>query len=56
MPDSRGTEAGHRPAALAAVAASEPQIIVDLAALEFIYSSGVAALMRGRNLARRARG
>ena len=40
----------------AAVAASEPQIIVDLAALEFIDSSGVAALVRGRNLARHAGG
>ncbi len=40
----------------AAVAAREPQIIVDLAALEFIDSSGVAALVRGRNLARRAGG
>ena len=36
--------------------ASEPQIIVDLAALEFIDSSGVAALVRGRNLARHAGG
>ncbi|HLK78165.1 MAG TPA: STAS domain-containing protein [Streptosporangiaceae bacterium] len=43
-------------AAIAAVAAGEPQIIVDLAALEFIDSSGVAALVRGRNLARRAGG
>jgi hypothetical protein len=30
-----------------------PQIIVDLAGLEFIDSSGVAALVRGRNLAAR---
>ena len=30
-------------AALVTVAAREPEIIVDLAALEFIYSSGVAA-------------
>lgn len=43
-------------AALAAVAAREPQIIVDLAALEFIDSSGVAALARGRKQARRAGG
>jgi anti-sigma B factor antagonist len=49
-------EAARVAAALAAVAASEPQIIVDLAALEFIDSSGVAALVRGRNLARRAGG
>jgi anti-sigma B factor antagonist len=49
-------EAASVAAALAAVAASEPQIIVDLAALEFIDSSGVAALVRGRNLARRAGG
>jgi anti-sigma B factor antagonist len=43
-------------AALTAVAAREPQIIVDLAGLEFIDSSGVAALVRGRNLAREAGG
>jgi anti-sigma B factor antagonist len=49
-------EAARVAAALAAVAASEPQIIVDLADLEFIDSSGVAALVRGRNLARRAGG
>jgi anti-sigma B factor antagonist len=42
--------------ALAAVAAREPQIIVDLAALEFIDSSGVAALVRGRRQAREAGG
>jgi hypothetical protein len=33
-----------------------PQIIVDLAGLEFIDSSGVAVLVRGRNLARQAGG
>jgi anti-sigma B factor antagonist len=49
-------EAARIAAALAAVATREPQIIVDLAALEFIDSSGVAALVRGRNLARRAGG
>jgi anti-sigma B factor antagonist len=38
----------------ASVAACGPQITVDLAGLEFIDSSGVAALVRGRNLARRA--
>jgi anti-sigma B factor antagonist len=43
-------------AALAAVAAREPEIIVDLAGLEFIDSSGVAALARGRKLARHAGG
>ena len=43
-------------AALAAVAAREPDIIVDLAALEFIDSSGVAALARGRRQARHAGG
>jgi len=49
-------EAARVAAALAVVAAREPQIIVDLAALEFIDSSGVAALVRGRKLARRAGG
>jgi anti-anti-sigma factor len=43
-------------AVLAAAAAGNPRIIVDLAALVFIDSSGVAALVRGRNLARRAGG
>jgi anti-sigma B factor antagonist len=43
-------------AALATVAAREPQIIVDLAALEFIDSSGVAALARGRTHARHSGG
>ena len=43
-------------AALAAVAGREPRIIADLAALEFIDSSGVAALARGRRQARRAGG
>ncbi len=43
-------------AALAAVVAREPGIIVDLAGLEFIDSSGVAALARGRRQARRAGG
>jgi anti-sigma B factor antagonist len=42
--------------ALAVVAAREPEIIVDLAGLEFIDSSGVAALARGRKLARYAGG
>jgi anti-sigma B factor antagonist len=42
--------------ALTAVAAGEPAIVVDLAGLEFIDSSGVAALARGRRQARRAGG
>ncbi len=43
-------------AALVTVATREPEIIVDLAGLEFIDSSGVAALARGRKLARHAGG
>lgn len=43
-------------AALAAVAAREPQIIVDLSGLEFIDCSGVAALARGRKHAQHAGG
>jgi len=43
-------------AALAAVAAREREIIVDLAGLDFIDSSGVAALVRVRKHARRAGG
>jgi anti-sigma B factor antagonist len=43
-------------AALAAVAASQPEMIVDLSCLDFIDSSGVAALARGRKLARHAGG
>jgi anti-anti-sigma factor len=43
-------------AALAEVAAREPMIIVDLAGLEFIDSSGVAALVLVRKQARRAGG
>jgi anti-sigma B factor antagonist len=43
-------------AELTAVAAREPSIIVDLAGLEFIDSSGMAALARGRRQARRAGG
>ena len=43
-------------AALVTVAAREPEIIVDLAGLEFIDSSGVAALARARKLARHAGG
>jgi anti-sigma B factor antagonist len=43
-------------AALATVAARKPEIVVDLAGLEFIDSSGVAALARGRRHARHAGG
>ena len=43
-------------AALTEVVGRRPQIIVDLAGLEFIDSSGVAALARGRKQARHAGG
>jgi anti-sigma B factor antagonist len=43
-------------AALAAIAARDLAIIVDLAGLDFIDSSGVAALARGRKHARHAGG
>ncbi len=43
-------------AALTEVAASERQVIVDLAGLEFIDSSGLAALVRVRKHARHAGG
>ncbi|HWM96533.1 MAG TPA: anti-sigma factor antagonist [Streptosporangiaceae bacterium] len=43
-------------AALAAAVARGPGIIVDLAGLEFIDCSGVAALARGRRRARQAGG
>ena len=43
-------------AAPAAVPASQPEIIADLSCLEFIDSSGVAALARGRKMARHAGG
>lgn len=43
-------------AALTAVTAREPRIIVDLAGLEFIDSCGVAALAHGRRQARQAGG
>jgi anti-sigma B factor antagonist len=43
-------------AELTEVAAREPGIIVDLTGLEFIDSSGVAALERGRRQAREAGG
>src|SRR6202453_1271508 len=43
-------------AALAEVIARAPEIIVDLAGLEFIDCSGIAVLARGRRLARLADG
>jgi anti-sigma B factor antagonist len=43
-------------AELTAVAARQPRIIVDLAGLDFIDSSGVAALARGRRQAWQAGG
>jgi len=43
-------------AAITAVTVCEPDVIVDLAALTFIDSSGVAALAHGRREARRAGG
>jgi anti-sigma B factor antagonist len=42
--------------ALTAAAARQRDIIIDLAGLEFIDSSGVAALVRGRRQARHAGG
>jgi anti-sigma B factor antagonist len=42
--------------ALGAVAARQPRIILDLARLEFIDVTGVAALARGRRRARNAGG
>jgi anti-sigma B factor antagonist len=42
--------------ALGAIAARQPRIIVDLAGLEFIDASGIAALARGRRHARNAGG
>jgi anti-sigma B factor antagonist len=49
-------EAASVAAALAAVAARDRAVIVDLAGLEFIDSSGVAALVLVRAQARRAGG
>jgi anti-sigma B factor antagonist len=48
-------EAASVAAALAAVAARAPQVVVDLAGLAFIDSSGVAALVLARVQARRSR-
>ncbi|HEV3292438.1 MAG TPA: STAS domain-containing protein [Streptosporangiaceae bacterium] len=50
------TDAAGVAAALAMVMVREPEIIVDLAGLEFIDVSGVAALARGRKRARHAGG
>jgi anti-sigma B factor antagonist len=50
------TDAAGVAVALEIVAAGGPRIIVDLAGLEFIDASGVAALGHGRRLARSARG
>jgi anti-anti-sigma factor len=49
-------DAASAAAALAAVAARTPEIIADLAGLEFIDASGVAALVLARVAARRAGG
>jgi anti-sigma B factor antagonist len=49
-------EAASVAAALVAVVARAPEIIVDLAGLEFIDSSGAAALVLARKEARRAGG
>jgi anti-sigma B factor antagonist len=49
-------DAASAAAALVAVAAREQGVIVDLAGLEFIDSSGVAALVLVRKQARRAGG
>jgi anti-anti-sigma factor len=49
-------DGGHIIVALAAVAARNLEIIVDLSSLDFIDSSGVAALARGRKHARHAGG
>src|SRR5258708_30579789 len=49
-------DAAYVTAVLTAVAAREPQIVVDLTGLAFIDSSGVEALARGREQARQAGG
>jgi anti-sigma B factor antagonist len=48
--------AGLAAAGLAAATARGPQVIVDLAGLEFIDCSGITVLVRGRKLARHAGG
>jgi anti-sigma B factor antagonist len=50
------TDAASVAVALTAAAARQRDIIIDLAGLEFIDSSGVAALVRGRRQARHAGG
>jgi anti-anti-sigma factor len=50
------TDAAAVVAAFAVIGARQPVIIVDLAGMDFIDSSGVAALARGRKLARDAGG
>ena len=50
------TDAASVAVALAAVAARAPELIVDLAGLEFIDSSGLAALVLARKQARQAGG
>lgn len=50
------TDAANVSAALGAVTALEPRVIVDLSGLEFIDAAGVAALARGRRQARDAGG
>jgi anti-sigma B factor antagonist len=49
-------DAAHVAAALGTIAAREPRIILDLAGLEFIDSSGVAALTSASEYFRRAGG
>ena len=49
-------EAASVAAGLTAIAAREREVIVDLAGLNFIDSSGVAALLRARKHARQAGG
>jgi anti-anti-sigma factor len=51
-----GASAGDVAGALAAVTAREPRVIVDLAGLDFIDASGLAALVSGWKHARRAGG
>jgi anti-sigma B factor antagonist len=50
------TDAANVTAALGALTALEPRIIVDLSRLEFIDAAGVAALAQGRRQARDAGG
>jgi len=50
------TDAASVATALAAIAARDRELIIDLAGLEFIDSSGLAALARARKHARQAGG